>query len=484
MQQVGRAHAAQIGHQAKGIGIADVERLAVGDRQGKACARQQITCGAHVDQRMNTLRYRIAGGLIRRQQRLLQPWQATRSDEARQKQSVRLERTTALDQRAGQVVDAVEYSGRNDQIETFGCERQPILIALDTAGGEARTGIGGDDLDIAAAQRARHRTIPGSKIERMFEATRHQVEPVEQSLDDGIAQEAILAEPIGGAIPPHTALASVKDFRRFHGGGLVPARSAADKRGMSLLPIPRMLRLSLRGVVAFALPPRCPGCGTVAAEDHVFCLACWQALDFLGGPACGQCGEPIELAYHDDARCGACLADPPPFDRARAAVAYGPIARALALKLKYGRRPGIAQTMARPMRRVGGAMLDGALIAPVPLHRRRLWSRGYNQAALIARALARDGTGELALDLIDRLKATPPLRGLGRLARERTVAGAFRLDPKWAQVVKGRRVVLIDDVYTTGSTVRGCARVLKRAGAGEVNVLCWARVLRDQEEMR
>ncbi|WP_442678333.1 double zinc ribbon domain-containing protein [Sphingomonas sp. ASY06-1R] len=253
---------------------------------------------------------------------------------------------------------------------------------------------------------------------------------------------------------------------------------------MSLLPMPRLLRLFLQAIVAFALPPRCPGCGTVAAEDHVFCLACWQALDFLGGPACGQCGEPIELAYHDEARCGACLADPPPFDRARAAVAYGPIARALALKLKYSRRPGVAQTMARPMRRVGGAMLDGALIAPVPLHRRRLWSRGYNQAALIARALVRDGTGELALDLIDRLKATPPLRGLGRLARERTVAGAFRLDPKWAQAVKGRRVVLIDDVYTTGSTVRGCARVLKRAGASEVNVLCWARVLRDHEEMR
>jgi ComF family protein len=243
------------------------------------------------------------------------------------------------------------------------------------------------------------------------------------------------------------------------------------------------IRSALHAVVAFGLPPRCPGCGTVVGEDHSFCLDCWRSLDFLGGPACGQCGEPIELAYHEEARCGACLADPPPFDKARAAVAYGPIARALALKLKYGRRPGIALTMARPMLRVGGAMLEGALVAPVPLHRWRIWSRGYNQAGLIARALAHDRDA-LALDLIERPKRTPPLRGLGRLARERAVAGAFRLNPVWKDKVKGRRIVLIDDVYTTGATAKGCARILKRAGAKEVNLLCWARVVRDQADMR
>lgn len=221
----------------------------------------------------------------------------------------------------------------------------------------------------------------------------------------------------------------------------------------------------------------------MVSEDHSFCLECWRSLDFLGGPACGQCGTPIALAFEEDARCGACLADPPPFDRARAAVAYGPIARALALKLKYGRRPGIALTMARPMRRVGEAMLEGALVVPVPLHRWRLWSRGYNQAALIARALVRE-RGELALDLIERPRRTPPLRGLGRLARERAVSGAFRLAPDWKDRVKGRRIVLVDDVYTTGATAKGCARVLKRAGAAEVNLLCWARVVRDEADMR
>lgn len=242
-------------------------------------------------------------------------------------------------------------------------------------------------------------------------------------------------------------------------------------------PIRRAADLAIR----FALPSRCPGCGVIVGADHSFCLDCWRALDFLGGPACSVCAEPLELAPHDDARCGACLADPPPFARARAAVAYGPIARALALKLKYARRPGIAVTMARLMRRAGGGMLDGALVVPVPLHRRRLWSRGYNQAALIARALTRLGEGALALDLVERRRATPILRGLGRGARERAVRGAFVVPPRRRPLLKGRRVVLIDDVFTTGATVTSCARVLRRAGAAEVSVLCWARVVRAGE---
>jgi len=232
-------------------------------------------------------------------------------------------------------------------------------------------------------------------------------------------------------------------------------------------------------VVAFALPPRCAGCGVVVADDHSFCLTCWSALDFLGGPSCSCCAEPLELALDDAALCGACMADPPPFDRLRAAVAYGPTARALALKLKHGRRPGIATTMARLMRRrVEGADAE-TLVAPVPLHRRRIWSRGYNQSALIARGLVRLVPGTLALDLIERRKPTPMLRGLGRAARARAVSGAFAVAPQWAKQVKGRRVLLIDDVYTTGATVKGCARVLRRAGAVRIDVLCWARVIQD-----
>lgn len=249
-------------------------------------------------------------------------------------------------------------------------------------------------------------------------------------------------------------------------------------RGLSLI------GRALAPIMAFALPPRCPGCGMVVQADHSFCLACWQSLDFLGGPACSVCAEPLELAFHDDARCGACLADPPPFDRVRAAVAYGDIARRLALKLKYGRRPGIAVTMARHIRRAARDALDDALVVPVPLHRRRIWTRGYNQAALIARELARGSKGELALDLIRRKRATPVLRGLGRLARDRAVQGAFEIAAARRAMVKGRSVVLVDDVFTSGATARACARALKRAGALHVTVLCWARVVRNADETR
>lgn len=249
----------------------------------------------------------------------------------------------------------------------------------------------------------------------------------------------------------------------------------------------RASRAVLRGVasaIAWALPPRCPGCGTIVSADHSFCLPCWQALDFLGGPACAQCAEPLPLALHPDVRCGACLADPPPFAVVRAAVAYGEIARALALRLKHGGRPGLAETMARPMRRIGQALLADALVVPVPLHRWRLWRRGYNQAAVIARAVARGGMGELAVDLLARPRATPLLRGLGRRDRARAVDGAFAVAPSWRARLRGRRVVLIDDVFTTGATARACARALRRAGAGEIAVLCWARVTKDGSPLR
>ena len=131
---------------------------------------------------------------------------------------------------------------------------------------------------------------------------------------------------------------------------LVPASPSPAQGLHEPCPIrPIVIRAAARRIVDYALPPRCPGCGIIVADDHSFCLDCWQALEFLGGPACAVCAKPLELALHPDTRCGACLADPPAFDRLQAAVAYGPIARALALKLKHGGRAGIAGTMARQM---------------------------------------------------------------------------------------------------------------------------------------
>jgi ComF family protein len=247
------------------------------------------------------------------------------------------------------------------------------------------------------------------------------------------------------------------------------------------VPIRAGVRSVARTALDFALPPRCPGCGIIVPDPHRFCLDCWRGLLFLGDPCCARCGLPFAYEAGADAECGQCLADPPRFDRMRAAVAYGDIARRVALKLKYSSRPGVAETLAGLMARHLGPpppeSEDGdALLVPVPLHRWRIWSRGYNQSALIAAALSRRSGIPAVPDLLRRTRRTPPLRGLGRRERAETVRGAFALAPGGKAKVAGRRIVLVDDVFTTGATAGACAALLRRAGAAQVEVLCWARV--------
>jgi ComF family protein len=244
-----------------------------------------------------------------------------------------------------------------------------------------------------------------------------------------------------------------------------------------------LARTALRRIVDFALPPRCPGCGAVTPEQHSFCLACWAQLSFLGEPCCARCALPFEFASgggEGEVECAACMADPPPFDRMRGAVAYGEVARKVALKLKYGGRIGVAETMAKFMARHVEAR--DAVLAPVPLHRWRIWKRGYNQAALVAAALGRRTGLEVELELLERSKATPPLKGMGRRDRAEAVRGAFRVAQRQKEGLRGRHVLLVDDVFTSGATAGACAKALKRAGAARVDIICWARVVRTSEQ--
>jgi ComF family protein len=230
----------------------------------------------------------------------------------------------------------------------------------------------------------------------------------------------------------------------------------------------------------FALPPRCAGCGTIVADVHSFCPDCWPKIEFLGEGGCKTCGMPLEATEAET--CGVCLARPPRIARTRAAVAYGDLTRSLAIRLKYGRKVATARTMARYMAPLISSADCDAILVPVPLHRTRLWQRGFNQSALVARELAR------RLDLtayplvLRRHRRTPPLKGMSSLQRRKTVAGAFKVTDKAA--VAGRAVILVDDVLTTGSTADACARALQRAGAARVELITWARVVRPSQLMR
>lgn len=235
------------------------------------------------------------------------------------------------------------------------------------------------------------------------------------------------------------------------------------------------MRRALNTLLTMALPARCPGCGDITQADHRFCAHCWSSLHFITPPWCAACNVPFDDDRVGGSVCGACIARMPRHAGVRAAVAYGPVARTVALRLKYAGRTAFAETAARLMaRHLPG---DADLIIPVPLHRHRLWSRGYNQAALIAQVLGQMGGISSDARLLHRVRATPVLRGLNPAERRRAVRGVFGLADARAGAVKDRSIVLVDDVYTSGATAEACTHVLLRGGAASVTILCWARVL-------
>ncbi len=242
------------------------------------------------------------------------------------------------------------------------------------------------------------------------------------------------------------------------------------------------LRAALRQVgriaLDVALPPLCPSCREPLGDGVGLCASCWSKLSLIEPPYCARLGIPFTYDPGPGLLSMEAIASPPAYDRARAAVRYDDIARALIHRFKYGDRLDLAPMMGRWMARAGRELLaDADALLPVPLHWRRLWARRFNQAAALAGAISQISGVPVLHGGIKRVRATPQQVGLSRPERANNVQGAFRVAAEQKAYIAGRRLVLIDDVLTSGATVDTCARALLRAGAAHVDVLVFARVV-------
>lgn len=256
-----------------------------------------------------------------------------------------------------------------------------------------------------------------------------------------------------------------------------PALTAAEDRRGRWVRFAAALRGAGRVVLDAALPPLCPACRKPVADDGGLCPGCWSQLSFITPPYCERLGIPFAYDPGPGVLSMQAIADPPAYERARAAVRYDDIARTLVHALKYGDRLDLAPTLGRWMVQAGGALLAEAdALVPVPLHWRRLWTRRFNQSAALAEVIAARVKLPVAHALA-RVKATRQQVGLTASERTLNVQGAFRVPEAARTDVKGRRLVIVDDVLTSGATIDACSRALLRAGAGAVDVLVFARVV-------
>jgi predicted amidophosphoribosyltransferase len=233
--------------------------------------------------------------------------------------------------------------------------------------------------------------------------------------------------------------------------------------------------------VQIIYPPRCTVCGTPVASDFGLCGPCWRDTPFISGLVCDACGVPLPgtdpeaIEYCDD-----CLGTARPWSRGRAALRYHENGRKLVLALKHGDRHDVVHPAARWMARAVAPLLTpDTLIAPIPLHWTRMLARRFNQASLLAQGVARETGLPVCPDLLYRPKRTQSLKGLGVEARHATLQDAFRITARHQALARGRRVLLVDDVMTSGATLSAAAQACYSAGAGDVRILTLARAAKD-----
>ncbi len=227
----------------------------------------------------------------------------------------------------------------------------------------------------------------------------------------------------------------------------------------------------------FLLPPLCLICDEPVGGVATLCPLCWKQVGFIAPPLCACCGVPFDIPAGAGMLCGACIANPPSYQSARASILYDEASRKLLLGFKHGDRTHAAQALAVWMQRAASDVIAQAdVLLPVPLHRWRLFHRRYNQSALLAHKIAALTDKPVWVDVLRRTRATPSQGHRNRKERLENVRGAFEVSKSQGAAVKDKALVLIDDVMTTGATVEECARILLKAGAKRVDVVVLARV--------
>ena len=229
------------------------------------------------------------------------------------------------------------------------------------------------------------------------------------------------------------------------------------------------------------LPPRCVISGKLVDRQGMIAPQIWADMDFITDPQCEKCGIPFGFEAEAGTQCALCLDRPPPFTSARAALKYNDASRDLILGFKHADQTHAVVAFMPWLEKSGAGMLkDADYIIPVPLHRWRLLMRRYNQAAIMAHKLSEKTKIPRLADAIKRTRSTKSQGHLKPLERHKNVKRAFEIAPKHIEKLRGKTVILIDDVYTTGATVKECTKTLLKSGAKDVHILTLARVVRDE----
>ncbi len=237
------------------------------------------------------------------------------------------------------------------------------------------------------------------------------------------------------------------------------------------------LRVLTAKLVDTVLPAQCVSCFQLTGEPGRLCVDCWNELSFIDHPLCDCMGTPFAFDPGQGILSARALAQPPPWHRTRAAVEFNNMSRKLIHALKYHDRHEVADLLSQTMSRAGKQLLaDADLIIPVPLYPLRLWQRRFNQSAALAKNIAENAGIAYHPELLKRRRATRQQVGLKGVARRDNVKGAFAVDDNHADKLYGAKVVLVDDVITTGATVAACSQVLVTAGCSQIDVLAFALV--------